>query len=296
MNIEPIAHIESPFHTKFGVPRQAGLAPSVQSTIVFEEKYANPDALRKIEEYSRLWLIWGFSQNICEGKEWSALVRPPRLGGNEKAGVFATRSPFRPNNLGLSCVKLVGVQERTFKTGKTHKGYTKRKVLVVAGADLVDGTPIYDIKPYMPYSDAFPDAAAGFVRNKPDRILEVICPPEVEQFLLQGGRQCHEGRQCYEGWQWRDEIAPQHDKGVCQGEQRQDEQQQQEEGQRQENHSSQEMEVQALFECLSRDPRPAYHENTCAERIYGFEFGPWDIKFSVDDEKETLSIVSASKL
>ena len=240
MNIEPIAHIESPFHTKFGVPRQAGLAPSVRSTIVFEEKYANPDALRKIDEFDRLWLIWGFSENICEDDEWHALVRPPRLGGNAKAGVFATRSPFRPNNLGLSCVELVAVEERTFKTDKTLKGYTKHKVLVVSGADLVDGTPIYDIKPYMSYSDAFPESACGFVNNNPDRILDISCPQEIEKSL--------------------GEYA------------------------------------QALFECLERDPRPAYHEGTEQNREYGFEFGQFDVKFTVDDEQNTLYVKSVLKL
>lgn len=230
MIIEPIAHIESPFHTKFGVPRQAGLAPSVRSIIVFEEKYANPDALRKIDEYSRLWLIWGFSENICDDGDWSPLVRPPRLGGNEKAGVFATRSPFRPNNLGLSCVELVGIEDYVLKTSKTLKGYTKVKSLIVAGADLVDGTPIYDIKPYMPYSDSFPDAAAGFVKNKPDTLLKIECSDELKQSLGD--------------------------------------------------------DAQALFECLARDPRPAFHDD--AQRSYGFQFGNWDVKFKV--KKGTLYI------
>ena len=240
MNIEPIAHIVSPFHTKFGIPRQAGLAPSVLSTIVFEEKYANPDALRKIDEFDRLWLIWGFSENICDSNEWHALVRPPRLGGNEKAGVFATRSPFRPNNLGLSCVELVSVEDRNFKTDKTLKGYTKHKVLVVSGADLVNGTPIYDIKPYMSYSDSFPDSACGFVNNKKDKILDILCSKEIEEELGNDAK--------------------------------------------------------ALFECLARDPRPAYHEHTEQNREYGFDFGAWCVKFSVDDEKNTLCINSISKL
>lgn len=146
--IEPIAYIKNGYNEKFGVPRQSGLAGSVKSEIVFEEGYRDENMLRGIEQYSHLWLIWGFSEN--EG-EWSPTVRPPKLGGNKRVGVFATRSPFRPNNLGLSCVKLEGVKQD--KNGKA---------LVVSGADLKNGTPIYDIKPYLPYVDSIHDAQGGF--------------------------------------------------------------------------------------------------------------------------------------
>lgn len=145
-----IAHIHNDFHSKFGIPRQSGLVSGVLSTIVFEKPYRNKEALRGIEEYSYLWLIWQFSEAVREG--FSPTVRPPRLGGNRRMGVFATRSPFRPNAIGLSSVKLVRVEE-------TEKYGT---VLVVEGADLMDGTPIWDIKPYIAYTDSHPDAIGGF--------------------------------------------------------------------------------------------------------------------------------------
>lgn len=145
-----IAHIHNDFHSKFGIPRQSGLVSGVLSTIVFEKPYRNKEALRGIEEYSHLWLIWQFSEAVREG--FSPTVRPPRLGGNRRMGVFATRSPFRPNAIGLSSVKLVRVEE-------TEKYGT---VLVVEGADLMDGTPIWDIKPYIAYTDSHPDAIGGF--------------------------------------------------------------------------------------------------------------------------------------
>lgn len=145
-----IAHIHNDFHSKFGIPRQSGLVSGVLSTIVFEKPYRNKEALRGIEEYSHLWLIWQFSEAVREG--FSPTVRPPRLGGNRRMGVFATRSPFRPNAIGLSSVKLVRVEE-------TEKYGT---VLVVDGADLMDGTPIWDIKPYIAYTDSHPDAIGGF--------------------------------------------------------------------------------------------------------------------------------------
>ena len=150
VNIQPIAHMRSDFATKFGIPRQSGLVEELKSTIVFEPEFRDPEALRGIEGFSHLWIIWQFSEAVRQG--WSPTVRPPRLGGNTRMGVFATRSPFRPNNLGLSCVKLLGVEQT-----KDHG-----TVLHVGGADLMDGTPIFDIKPYIPYSDAHPDAAGGF--------------------------------------------------------------------------------------------------------------------------------------
>ena len=162
--IEPIAHIESDFAGKFGIPRQAGLVHALEARIVFEEKYRSADALRGIEGFSHLWLIWQFSANLRG--DWSPTVRPPRLGGNERMGVFATRSPFRPNALGLSCVRLVRV-ENDPKCGA---------VLIVGGADLMDGTPIFDIKPYIAYADAHPEARSGFAGSPPDEI-DVVIPP-----------------------------------------------------------------------------------------------------------------------
>lgn len=148
--IRPIAHIRSDFATKFGIPRQAGIVQELESLLVFEPEYRDPEALRGIEGFSHLWLIWQFSENLRAG--FSPTVRPPRLGGNERMGVFATRSPFRPNALGLSCVRLVGLEQ----TGDFGLA------LRLAGADLMDGTPIYDIKPYVPYADCHPEALSGF--------------------------------------------------------------------------------------------------------------------------------------
>ena len=165
--IEPIAYMRSDFPTKFGIPRQSGLATSLRSTIVFETKYRNTDALRGLEDFSHLWIIWQFSEAMRT--EWTPTVRPPRLGGNTRMGVFATRSPFRPNSLGLSCVKLVGLE-------KTEDNGT---VIHVAGADLMDGTPIFDIKPYIPYSDAHPDAIGGFTDAASDFILTVDFPAKL---------------------------------------------------------------------------------------------------------------------
>lgn len=165
--IQAIAHMRSDFPTKFGIPRQSGLVEELRSTIVFEPEYRNPDALRGIEDFSHLWLIWQFSEAVRQG--WSPTVRPPRLGGNTRMGVFATRSPFRPNNLGLSSVRLLGV-ERTEEYGT---------VLHVGGADLMDGTPIFDIKPYIPYGDCHPEATGGFTDQAKDFLLEVDFPPAL---------------------------------------------------------------------------------------------------------------------
>ncbi len=164
MNIRAIAHMRSDFSEKFGIPRQSGLVGQLTSTIVFTPEFQNADALRGIEGYSHLWLIWQFSENLRSG--WSPTVRPPRLGGNTRMGVFATRSPFRPNALGLSCVKLERV-EQTRSDGC---------VLHVSGADLMDGTPIFDIKPYIPYADAHPDARGGFTDSAGDFLLTVDFP------------------------------------------------------------------------------------------------------------------------
>ena len=167
MQVEPIAHIHTPFPTKFGIPRQSGLVEEATGTVVFEPAYRDPDALRGIEGFSHLWLIWGFSEAQREG--FSALVRPPRLGGNAKLGVFATRSPYRPNSLGLSSVSLLGVE----------KTRGKGTVLHVGGVDLMDGTPIYDVKPYIPYSDAHPDAHGGFAREADQGLLRVTCARDI---------------------------------------------------------------------------------------------------------------------
>ena len=156
-----IARIHNAYDEKFGVPRQSGLAEEVVSTIVFEKEYRAAEALRGIEEFSHLWLIWGFDRT--ERDSWSPTVRPPRLGGNKRTGVFATRSPFRPNAIGLSCVRLTG-------TEKTAEGM----VLKVAGADLVNGTPIYDIKPYLPYTDCRPEATGGFTDRTEKRTVRVV--------------------------------------------------------------------------------------------------------------------------
>ena len=164
MNIQPIAYYHSQLTTKFGVPRQSGLVPELTGRIVFEPEYAGADALRGIEGFDYLWLIWEFSLNGKREGEWSPLVRPPLLGGNEYMGVFATRSHFRPNPLGLSSVRLLGIEDGA---------------LVVAGADLVDGTPIYDIKPYVEYADAHAGVRSGFVDEKRWQKVEVRFPEDL---------------------------------------------------------------------------------------------------------------------
>ena len=162
-----IARIHTDFKEKFGIPRQSGLVDSLRARIVFEPEYRVKEALRGIEDFSHLWLIWEFSE--AKREDWSPTVRPPRLGGNKRIGVFATRSPFRPNPVGLSSVKLVGIEHT--------KG--EGDVLIVSGADLMDGTPIYDIKPYLPFTDAHPDAKGGFADEKKAYAAEVIIPDKV---------------------------------------------------------------------------------------------------------------------
>ena len=176
ITVHPIARMHSDFPTKFGIPRQSGLAENLRSTIVFEPRYRNDDALRGLEDFSHLWIIWQFSEAVRQ--EWTPTVRPPRLGGNVRMGVFATRSPFRPNSIGLSCVKLIGI-ERTADQGS---------VIHVAGADLMDGTPILDIKPYIPYCDAHPDALGGFTTNADDYLLKVDFPSELLALIPQDKR------------------------------------------------------------------------------------------------------------
>ncbi|MBQ3229614.1 MAG: tRNA (N6-threonylcarbamoyladenosine(37)-N6)-methyltransferase TrmO [Clostridia bacterium] len=210
--IKPIAYISNDLKTKFGVPRQSGLAKELISKIIFEPEYRIADALRGITDFSHLWLIWGFSE--ARRESWSPTVRPPRLGGNERVGVFATRSPFRPNSLALSCVKLERI-EQDAELGN---------ILVVSGADLMNGTPIYDIKPYLPYADSVPEASGGFA---PD-----------------GGKT----------------LSVQYAEGslsALSSEQR-----------------------TALIELLERDPRPQYHSDP--DRVYGMEYGDFEVKFRVD--------------
>ena len=220
--LKVIARIETDYKTKFGIPRQSGLV-DLEALIVFEPEYRNDDALRGIEEFSHLWLIWNFS--LAERDEWSPTVRPPRLGGNKRMGVFATRSPFRPNPIGLSSVKLLG-------TGKTEKGLCLR----VSGADLMNGTPIYDIKPYLPYTDSHPDAVGGFADQKLNDNLKVNFPNEL---LM---------------------LIPENKKS-------------------------------ALLELLSEDPRPHYISDS--DRVYGFEFADFEIKFKV--ENNVLTVLEVAK-
>ena len=167
--IRPIARFESDFPEKFGIPRQAGVVEALRGRVVFEPAWRSDDALRGIEGFSHLWLIWQFSENLRE--HYAPTVRPPRLGGNERVGVFATRSPFRPNALGLSCVRLLGL-ERTADRGT---------VLLVGGADLMDGTPIFDVKPYLPYADCRPDASGGFAPDAGEKLAVVIPDAALEK-------------------------------------------------------------------------------------------------------------------
>lgn len=223
--IKPIAYIRNDLKTKFGVPRQSGLANSLLSEIVFTPEYRVSDALRGITDFSHIWLIWSFSE--ARRNDWSPTVRPPRLGGNERVGVFATRSPYRPNSLALSCVKLERVEHR--------EGFGD--ILVVSGADLMNGTPIYDIKPYLPYADSIEDAVGGFA---PDggKTLEVIDEKgELNKLSVEKRN--------------------------------------------------------ALTELLARDPRPQYHNDS--ERIYGMEYGDFEIKFRVDGNELFIVSVERSK-
>ena len=229
MDIQPIAYFESPLKSKFGIPRQSGLAGGLTGRIVFVQEYRQREAVRGMEDFDYLWLIWEFSANGSgkwkeESGKRNLTVRPPRLGGNCRMGVFATRSPFRPNNLGLSCVRLERVEEDA-KLGP---------VIYVRGADLMDGTPIYDIKPYVAYADSHPHARSGFVDNTAWQPLGVDIPEAVER--------------CF---------TPE--------------------------------ELEALRQLLALDPRPQYHDDP--ERVYGFPFGKYDIRFRVSDG--TLHVLDA---
>jgi len=176
-----IARIHSDFTTKFGIPRQSGLVEELEAAVVFEPEYRDPEALRGLEGFSHLWLIWQFDKAVRD--TWSPTVRPPRLGGNTRMGVFATRSPFRPNAIGLSCVKLLGVEKR--------EGLGS--VIRVAGADLMDGTPILDVKPYLPYADAHPEALGGFAGSDGGKCLEVVFPERWLEVVPEEKRQALKG-------------------------------------------------------------------------------------------------------
>lgn len=181
MTLKVIAHIRTAFPTKFGIPRQSGLVDSLRGEVIFTPEYRNADAVRGLEDFSHIWLVWQFSGTVRDS--WSPTVRPPRLGGNTRMGVFATRSPFRPNPLGLSSVQLEAIEHRP----------DVGPVLIVRGADLMDGTPIYDIKPYIPYADCHPDAAGGFTAQTQFHHLTMVCDaglwarvPADQQAALQG--------------------------------------------------------------------------------------------------------------
>lgn len=221
-----IAHIQTDFPEKFGIPRQSGLVEALKGKIVFTPEYRNTEAVRGLEEFSHIWLLWQFSKSQKEN--WSATVRPPRLGGNKRVGVFATRAPFRPNDIGLSCVRLERIDF----------GDQDSPVLYVAGIDLLDGTPIYDIKPYIPHVDCHPEASEGYTKETKLHRLEV----EFPQHLLQ---------------QYPTEKQA------------------------------------AILHVLAQDPRPAYIQD--AERIYGFVFAGYDVKFRVEGTKLTVCDVTPYK-
>ena len=221
LTLKPIARIRSDFSTKFGIPRQSGIVPGLRASVIFAEEYRNPDALRGLGDFSHIWLIWGFSE--VRQETWSPTVRPPRLGGNARMGVFATRSPYRPNPIGLSSVRIDKIEN--------HPDYGM--VIHVLGADLMDGTPIYDIKPYVPFTDLHPDASEGFA-DAPARRLEVVA-----------GEGCR-------GVMSEDEWA-------------------------------------ILRDLLAQDPRPAYQNDP--SRVYGMEFGEYEVQFSIADKVLTVRSV-----
>lgn len=175
--IHPIAHIHSDFPEKFGIPRQSGIVEELKATVTFVPEFRNADAVRGLEQYSHIWLLWRFSE--CADKPFSPTVRPPRLGGNTRMGVFATRSPFRPNSIGLSCVRLEKIEFET----------SEAPVLHIAGADLMDGTPILDIKPYLPYADSVPTASGGFALQSKEDILKIDFPNDLLQKVPEEKRQ-----------------------------------------------------------------------------------------------------------
>ena len=219
MEIKPIGYLRTAFPTKFGLPRQSGICKDIKATLVFEPEYRVAEALMGLEKYSHVWIIWGFSEN--EGAKFSPTVRPPKLGGNKRMGVFATRSPFRPNSLALSCLKL----EKIEKTADC--GY----VLALSGADMMDATPVYDVKPYLPHIDSIPSALGGFSTEIDEYKLNVTFPSEL-----------------------LDKI----DKVLQSG----------------------------LIQALQEDPRPSYIDD--GDRIYGFYFDKYEIKFKVENKILTV--------
>lgn len=224
--IHPIAYIKTDLPTKFGCPRQSGLVSTLEAKIIFEPTYRDPVAFRGLDGYTHMWLIWGFSEN--KRNTWASTVKPPRLGGNKRMGVFATRSPYRPNGLGLSSVKLERI-EMDEKYGP---------VLVVTGADLMNDTPIYDVKPYLPYTDCHADAKGGFADAFVDYALEVVFPE-----------------------QWLNMIPEDKREG--------------------------------LFSILAQDPRPSYIDDP--ERVYGFNFLEFDVRFTVSGNVITVCEIERLK-
>lgn len=182
--IRPIAHIRSDYNEKFGVPRQSGLVTGLEQAVVIEPEFSNIDALRGLEEFTYIWLIWGFSENAIDMEQdpvkWSPTVRPPRLGGKVRKGVWSTRSPYRPNSLGLSSVRILRLELNGRPLECSEHGETSGELaIIVSGADLVSGTPVYDIKPYIAYSDSHPEASGGFTDKTPFRMLQVMIPEEL---------------------------------------------------------------------------------------------------------------------
>ncbi len=178
--MKPIAYIKSDFRTKFGIPRQSGLVPELTGNIVFEKEFSNPEAFRELENFSHIWIIWEFSE--AKREEWSPTVRPPRLGGNRRVGVFASRSPFRPNNIGLSCVKLERIR---FENGSA--------ILDVSGLDILDGTPVFDVKPYIPAADCITSASEGYTAETKTHRLDVSFPDELLRLLPEDKRTAAKG-------------------------------------------------------------------------------------------------------
>lgn len=226
MTISPIARFHSPFPTKFGIPRQAGLVDGLRGSVVFEPEFRSADAVRGLEDFDYLWLIWEFSENSGE-YSFKPTVRPPRLGGNERVGVFASRSPFRPNSLGLSSVRIESIEF----DAEDADGRPIGPVINVLGADLMDGTPIYDVKPYVTYADSHPGARSGFVDEREWQPLKVVFPEE-------------------EGYS---------------------------------------LNISALREVLSQDPRPQYHNDP--DKIYGMKFDGCEIRFKVSSDVLTVTSI-----
>lgn len=236
MELTVIAHIETDFSSKFGVPRQSLIVPELEGRIVFEPSFRNKESLRGLEGFDYLWLLWDFSQAHKEG--WSPTVRPPRLGGNRRVGVWATRSPFRPNNIGLSCVRLLGVDQDSVDA----------PAIRVGGVDMVSGTPIYDIKPYLPYTDAHPDASAGFTTD-------------LEQNPVGAGFDARPQIVGYEN----EVLEVEMDTSL--------------------SRLLPPQKVEALRNVLAADPRPRYHNDN--ERIYGLPFAGVGVKFRVQGNRLT---------